>query len=522
MVFTAKKVLASYYIYNEDGVDVMHSAESKDIIIQRLKSQFVTDDVTVKWPDDTVKQENKKDKAYIISKIRDLDYQINTLHRHNLSIENNNISEVTCDLHELVDKGIISFSDGAEFDKQLDRLWEKQKQNYYNENHPEESPKENKYFSEETLKEAVGDSGMQQLEAVAINPGEAFLNGQKTNVNFEDKEAEQNAPDEITKREEVTPIQPTQPENNNEETPEDIDQKAKNTLTQGLGKFNTNQLLSITQDGGLSLLSGQITQAAYNVTQLDQVQGLTNIAASGMGMYGMGRELVSNSPEIITTLSTTIISKVTEVVTQEMTEMAAGYLAKHAQYALTFPQQITSYAMAYFNAHKMSIGDILKSLNDSSEGRQEKENEEANEKSKSNFMSKINKNSKAFIDKMNGFAETGTAYIGMVMSYIQNGPEWVINEVDKQIGSLVEGAQKEIDKQWEKDKSAYDAKAKLLGDKLGAEMTTKYNNALMAAQKKSKEKLDKQKKKAMNQLTALKAKAASQLGSLLGIYIPLG
>ena len=123
---------------------------------------------------------------------------------------------------------------------------------------------------------------------------------------------------------------------------------------------------------------------------------------------------------------------------------------------------------------------------------------------------------------MNGFVETGTSYIGMVMSYIQNGPEWVINEVDKQIGELVDGAQKEIDKQWEKDKSAYDTKAKLLGDKLGAEMVTKYNNALMAAQKKAKEKLDKQKKKATNQLTALKAKAASQLGALLGTYIPLG
>ena len=381
---------------------------------------------------------------------------------------------------------------------------------------------ENKYFSEETLKEAVGDSGMQQLEAIAINPGEAFLNGQKTNVNFEDKEAKQNTSDEITERKEVTPIQPTQPKNNNEETPEDIDQKAKNTLTQGLGKINTNQLLSITQDGGLSLLSGQITQAAYNVTQLDQVQGLTQMTAGGLGAYGMGRELYENGPEIITTLSTTIISKVTEVVTQEMTEMATSYLAKHAQYALTFPQQITSYAMSYFNANKMSIGDILKSLNNSSEGRQEKENEKANEKSKSNFMSKINKNSKAFIDRMNGFVETGTSYIGMVMSYIQNGPEWVINEVDKQIGELVDGAQKEIDKQWEKDKSAYDTKAKLLGDKLGAEMVTKYNNALMAAQKKSKEKLDKQKKKATNQLTALKAKAASQLGALLGTYIPLG
>lgn len=381
---------------------------------------------------------------------------------------------------------------------------------------------ENKYFSKETLKETVGDSGMQQLEAIAINPGEAFLNGKKTNVNFEDKKAEQNTSDEIKEREEVTPIQPTQPKNNNEETPEDIDQKAKNTLTQGLGKINTNQLLSITQDGGLSLLSGQITQAAYNVTQLDQMQGLTNIAAGGMGMYGMGMELVSNAPEIITTLSTTIISKVTEVVTQEMTEMATSYLAKHAQYALTFPQQITSYAMSYFNAHKMSIGEILKSLNNSSEGRQEQENEKANEKSKSNFMSKINKNSKTFIDKMNGFVEIGTAYIGMVMSYIQNGPEWVVNEVDKQIGELVEGAQKEIDKQWEKDKNTYDAKAKLLGDKLGAEMVTKYNNALMAAQKKSKEKLDKQKKKATNQLTALKAKAASQLGALLGTYIPLG
>jgi F0F1-type ATP synthase membrane subunit b/b' len=109
----------------------------------------------------------------------------------------------------------------------------------------------------------------------------------------------------------------------------------------------------------------------------------------------------------------------------------------------------------------------------------------------------------------------------MVTSYIENGPEWVTNQLDKQIKSLLEDVNSAIDKQWQKDKEVYDSKAQSLGEKLGQEMTEKYNDALQKAQKKGIEKINKTKTKASLKLCSSKAKAASLIASKTGIYIPI-
>ena len=329
-----------------------------------------------------------------------------------------------------------------------------------------------KYFTEDSLKAALGDSGMKQMESITINSGEAFLNGETTN----------------TQTGEVT--------NDNELT---------------LDTINTNDYIDYTP----SSMSDKIN------TLKTAGSTLTNVAAAGLGTYGIGKELVMNAPEIVTTLSTAIISKVTEIVTKEATQLVTDYLSKHAQYAISFPTKITSYAMEKFNKDKISVADALKEMTSSAEGRAEKESDKNSEKSKSEFMAKISANSKEFVNKMNNYVNTGTSYIGMVTSYIQNGPEWVTNQVDKQIEKLLEGAKKEIDKQWEKDKEAYDSKAQDLGDKVGAEMAKKFNNSIRKAQKKQAEKINTQKVKVKAKLIAVTSKAASLLGSMMGQYIPI-
>lgn len=448
-----------------------------------------------------VDQEQKyKKKSWVEARIRELDYEINTLHRHNLSIECTSIAEVTYELHLSVSAGVISFSDGMKYDNQLDRLFEKQKRNYLQETHPEELEEENKYFTEEKLQEAVGEQGMQQIEEVTIKPGEAFMNGETTNVNYQDpEEKEEDIPAEISNKESSN----------------------SSSYSSSINLDTANKIASIINDGGTSLIADTISNAAYNIGKSQPVALASKATAAGLGTYGIGKELVNNAPEIITTLATAIISKSVEIVTEEVTKMGTTYLANHMQYITSFPMKVNSYAMSYFNANKMSIGDILKSFNESSEERIAQLNEKNEKKGLSEFISKAQDKSKKFMDKINGFIDTGTSYISMVTAYIQNGPDWVIDQVDKQITDLLSGAQKEIDKQWEKDKKAYDEKAKTLGDKAGRVMVDKYNKALTEAQKKGVEKIKKMKTKTAVKLFTVKAKAVSQIASMTGIYIPV-
>ena len=369
-----------------------------------------------------------------------------------------------------------------------------------------------KYFTKDTLKEALKEGGMEQLKAITIDPGQAFLNGQKTNVQTADETLESQLTLSTINLNDFVDYTPSS------------GKSTISTLTNGLGNISTNDLLSITNDGGAGLLSKTITQATTNVMSLSGVQSLTNLAAGGLGAYGMGKELVGsliNSPEVILTLSQAIITKSIEVVTKEVTQMTTEYLMKHAQYALSFPMKITSYAMSYFNENKMSATDALKSLLQSSEGRSDEKAEKNSKKLQSEFMAKISAKSKNFINKMNKYVDKGTSYISMVTSYIENGPEWVTEQVDKQIGFLLDGVQKTIDKQWEKDKEAYDSNARALGAKAGAKMVKTYNAAIQKAQKKAQEKIKKTKVKVQAKLIATTAKAASKLGSMLGMYIPV-
>ena len=57
------------------------------------------------------------------------------------------------------------------------------------------------------------------------------------------------------------------------------------------------------------------------------------------------------------------------------------YLSKHAQYAISFPTKITSYAMEKFNKDKISVADALKEMTSSAEGRAEKTSDKNSEKS---------------------------------------------------------------------------------------------------------------------------------------------
>lgn len=301
-------------------------------------------------------------------------------------------------------------------------------------------------------------------------------------------------------------------------------------LIAAVGTDGFQQMQEITINPGNSFLNGESTNINTSINDKfnkttkrisSTVNTLTDLGATGLGAYEMGKAIGDNYEEILTTLSMAIINKVTVSLTAAVTEIATGYLLKHTTAITSFPTNVASYTMSYFNSHKKSAAEVLQSLKESAEQKLEKEKDELNKRNKSEFISNTQKESKNFIDKINQYTEIGISYIGMITSYIQNGPNWVIDQTDKQIGKLLNTVNTEIDKQWAKDEKKYNTKAKQLGDKIGADMADKYNTALEKTQKKALEKIENTKTKGLVKVVSAKAKVASAVASLTGIYIPI-
>ena len=291
----------------------------------------------------------------------------------------------------------------------------------------------------------------------------------------------------------------------------------------GLGEDKFNQLQDLAIDSGQAFLSGQITNVVFKSTQNQTTQNLIGAAATGFGAYATGKQMFENREEIITTLSQEIISQVVTIITKEVTAAGSEYLLRHTKQLASFPKNVTSYALSYFNANKgeankEAINAIIKKAEDRS-----KELSETEKKNKqSEFVNKMKESSANVISKINEYSKVATTYVGMVTSYLENGPEWVSEQVDKQIASVVDNVKKNIDDQWNnKDLPAYQEKIESLGTDLGEEMIKQYLNALEKTQKLAMEKIEKTKSKALLKILQAKGIAASKIASLTGVYIPI-
>ena len=293
-----------------------------------------------------------------------------------------------------------------------------------------------------------------------------------------------------------------------------------------LSKKTIEELESVAIDAGTSFLSGKVTSTVFKATTTDIGKTATTVGTAGLGAYEVGRGLYDdfsqNGEEIITTLSQVLISKATEVLTKEVAKATTDYMIKHAQEITKFPQNVASYAMDYFNANKISVSDVLKTLKEAGEKRLEEQNIKDEKKSLEDAKNKKQKDAKKLLDDVNKYVTKATSYISMVTSYIQNGPDWVVDQLDKQIESVVNQVKKNLDKQWaEKDLPEYRERARNIGETQGKRLVNKYNKALSETQKRALEKIEQSKSKAMTKLLSVKAKAASLIASKTGIYIPI-
>lgn len=287
-------------------------------------------------------------------------------------------------------------------------------------------------------------------------------------------------------------------------------------LEGAIGKNGIEQLKSIAVDKGTAFLSNKTTSAFVKIGSNSTVTATTKLAASGIGAVATASEIYTNAEEIATTLGQKIILKATEIVSKEATECIAGYTKKHLTEISKLPASIAAYTMTAFNENKMSVGDAVKQLLGDSEEDAKKQLENSEKNSQKQFISNAKEKINKISENVTKYTSIATEKIGTVVNYIEEGPDWVIDQLDKQCQSASDYVNKLIDDQWAKDKEKYNSFAKSQGESIGFKMATQYNTALLNAQKKI---LDKQNVK----ISAAKTKAKTTiLGNLLSIAAKTG
>lgn len=292
------------------------------------------------------------------------------------------------------------------------------------------------------------------------------------------------------------------------------------TLTKILGADGVATLKEKAIDSGQAFLTGGVTNVMSSVASNKAVASMIDASATGLGVYAFGKQLYKSAPETLTTLGRQIASEAVSILTAEGTKLVAEYTANHIAACASFPSQVSSYAMSYFNAYKMTVGEVIKKLTESAEQATENAVEEQKKKSMSDFIGNMKSKMGKFSNKVSDFISTGTTHVQMVTSYIANGPDWVVDQMDKQLSNLCDNANKIVAKQWEKDKEAYRKTAKNIGESIGADMVAKYNAKLTKTQKKQLLKIDRQKHKVNAKKVSALGKAKAKIASLTGIYIP--
>ena len=292
------------------------------------------------------------------------------------------------------------------------------------------------------------------------------------------------------------------------------------TLTKILGDDGVEILKENAIDAGQAFLTGGVTNAMSSVGSSKAVSSVINATSTGLGVAAFGKQLYDSAPDILTTLGSQIATEAVSILTAEGTKLISEYTANHVAACASFPSQVSSYAISYFNDHKMPVEDVVKKLTESAEQSTDNAVEEQKKKSMSEFVGNMKSKMGEFTNKVSDFISTGSSYVQMITSYISNGPDWVVDQMDKQLSNLCDNANKIVTKQWEKDKESYSKTAKNMGESIGADMVAKFNAELTKAQKKQLLKIERQKHKVNAKTIAALGKAKAQIASLTGVYIP--
>ena len=221
--------------------------------------------------------------------------------------------------------------------------------------------------------------------------------------------------------------------------------------------------------------------------------------------------------DLIKELTTVTVNTITEKTTKMLTNSLTTIAAK----SLFVPVEIAKQSFSYFNEHKISLSKMIKELEQDAEKKAEREKTEEEKKIQKAFNERISKKIKKFKDGMVEFNDGLSEAISTMASYLENGPEWLANKLDKEVKEKLSYAQSFVDKYTkitidEIDKYTYNQ-----GTADGKMKVEEYNTHIMQKTKVKLSKIIEFKVKAIAKSKAFMQKAILKTMSFLGVNIQL-
>lgn len=293
----------------------------------------------------------------------------------------------------------------------------------------------------------------------------------------------------------------------------------KDTLISILGVESFSTMKNMAIDSGENFLSGKIqTSLTKSISSITTSQkAYVQNTLTTLTNLGDNYTTVANSIETKGQLLLDYCNNITQWVTKEIVQQATKLVADRGTKLLNVTaSDITTPALKYFNEHKMSAADVLKSLTETNESIIDNYKSDM-DKEPNKFITKIKTKYEKIKPVLQKISTKSTEYIGYVSKYMEEGPDFVSDIINKQMNYLVDEGSYFINKEFDQAEQWKKEKIKDLSKSLGETMTQKYNTAL---QKSQKVLLDKKQDIVEKSKTSAKVKinkAVSSLAAKIGL-----
>jgi hypothetical protein len=212
-------------------------------------------------------------------------------------------------------------------------------------------------------------------------------------------------------------------------------------LSKNLGSEMFDILSNQAINAGANFLSGKATSAFQSAANSKIGQETVELASN----LAAATSIVAMSPDIVKNLTQSIFTMTTNLVATESARILTEGVTKITAKAVAVPKDIVSYSTSYFNKHKKKIGDLVAELSKTSEDRVEEFNKKAEEAIKNAAKEKM--------DKIKGNIEKGISMvndtigpvINMVSTYLQNGPDWIADKINKEVTGVLSYCENFVD-----------------------------------------------------------------------------
>lgn len=259
----------------------------------------------------------------------------------------------------------------------------------------------------------------------------------------------------------------------------------KDTLISILGVESFSTMKNMAIDSGENFLSGKIqTSLTKSISSITTSQkAYVQNTLTTLTNLGDNYTTVANSIETKGQLLLDYCNNITQWVTKEIVQQATKLVADRGTKLLNVTaSDITTPALKYFNEHKMSAADALKSLTETNESIIDNYKSDM-DKEPNKFITKIKTKYEKIKPVLQKISTKSTEYIGYVSKYMEEGPDFVSDIINKQINYLVDEGSYFINKEFDQAEQWKKEKIKDLSKSLGETMTQKYNTALQKSQK---------------------------------------